>query len=134
MIPKPNDKLNFKAFIYFLNAETFSSTNPLPDQPSSKVPLAFLWKQGIHRKYHFLMKGMDKSFLLVVQVILVGSFVYQRNAPLKCHLHIKNTSFQEFASDLEKLKNIIFITILSKMCFVTSQELTCWYFSICKWQ
>ena len=33
-------------------------------------------------EYHFLMKGMDKSFFLVVQVVLVGSFVYQRNAPL----------------------------------------------------
>ena len=32
--------------------------------------------------YHFLMKGMEKSFFLVVQVVLVGSFVYQRNAPL----------------------------------------------------
>ena len=28
-------------------------------------------------EYHFWMKGMDKRFFLVVQVVLVGSFVYQ---------------------------------------------------------
>ena len=33
-------------------------------------------------EYHFLMKGIDKSCFLVVQVVLVGKKMYERNRPI----------------------------------------------------
>ena len=45
----------------------------------------FLWKQGNVGcyEYHFLTKGMDKSCFFVVQVVLIGKKMYERNRPYR---------------------------------------------------